>query len=205
MAHSHAACLKVFISLLEQHSWVSHPSSVCVSPGGGEGLALRVWVFWIVLFFLIRSSLQVRIALQLDDGCRLQDSFCSRQTLWELLNHFAQTRWALWANPRLLPTPSWQRSEAYTVLWPGPWLLGFCRPDWDDWRPALAGIGSSTSWPAGLLVVQEEQGYASIFVGTQKIPRTDDELRPRWDVGCTSPCLCKICVWDPRLERAKSC
>ncbi|KAM5216951.1 tether containing UBX domain for GLUT4 isoform 4-T4 [Hipposideros larvatus] len=34
----------------------------------------------------------IRIALQLDDGSRLQDTFCSGQTLWELLNHFAQTR-----------------------------------------------------------------------------------------------------------------
>ncbi|XP_021522012.2 tether containing UBX domain for GLUT4 isoform X4 [Aotus nancymaae] len=34
----------------------------------------------------------VRIALQLDDGSRLQDTFCSGQTLWELLSHFAQTR-----------------------------------------------------------------------------------------------------------------
>uniref|UniRef100_A0A8C5YWK2 ASPSCR1 tether for SLC2A4, UBX domain containing n=1 Tax=Marmota marmota marmota TaxID=9994 RepID=A0A8C5YWK2_MARMA len=34
----------------------------------------------------------VRIALQLDDGSRLQDTFCSGQTLWELLSHFAPTR-----------------------------------------------------------------------------------------------------------------
>lgn len=34
----------------------------------------------------------VRVALQLDDGSRLQDTFCSGQTLWELLDHFAQTR-----------------------------------------------------------------------------------------------------------------
>uniref|UniRef100_A0A8D2JN04 Uncharacterized protein n=1 Tax=Sciurus vulgaris TaxID=55149 RepID=A0A8D2JN04_SCIVU len=34
----------------------------------------------------------VRIALQLDDGSRLQDTFCSGQTLWELLSHFGQTR-----------------------------------------------------------------------------------------------------------------
>nr|KAF6454787.1 ASPSCR1 tether for SLC2A4, UBX domain containing [Rousettus aegyptiacus] len=34
----------------------------------------------------------VRIALQLDDGSRLQDTFCCGQTLWELLSHFAQTR-----------------------------------------------------------------------------------------------------------------
>lgn len=35
---------------------------------------------------------QVRIALQLDDGSRLQDTFCLGQTLWELLSHFPQTR-----------------------------------------------------------------------------------------------------------------
>uniref|UniRef100_H0X6Y4 Tether containing UBX domain for GLUT4 n=1 Tax=Otolemur garnettii TaxID=30611 RepID=H0X6Y4_OTOGA len=34
----------------------------------------------------------VRIAVQLDDGSRLQDTFCSGQTLWELLSHFPQTR-----------------------------------------------------------------------------------------------------------------
>ncbi|NXP54364.1 ASPC1 protein, partial [Heliornis fulica] len=34
----------------------------------------------------------VRIALQLDDGSRLQDTFHCQQTLWELLNHFAKIR-----------------------------------------------------------------------------------------------------------------
>ncbi|NXA04146.1 ASPC1 protein, partial [Sapayoa aenigma] len=34
----------------------------------------------------------VRIALQLDDGSRLQDTFLCQQTLWELLNHFAKIR-----------------------------------------------------------------------------------------------------------------
>uniref|UniRef100_A0A8C6JIT9 Uncharacterized protein n=1 Tax=Melopsittacus undulatus TaxID=13146 RepID=A0A8C6JIT9_MELUD len=34
----------------------------------------------------------VRIALQLDDGSRLQDTFLCEQTLWELLNHFAKIR-----------------------------------------------------------------------------------------------------------------
>lgn len=41
---------------------------------------------------LSRLSSQVRIALQLDDGSRLQGTFCSGQTLWELLSHFPQTR-----------------------------------------------------------------------------------------------------------------
>uniref|UniRef100_A0A8D0G419 ASPSCR1 tether for SLC2A4, UBX domain containing n=1 Tax=Strix occidentalis caurina TaxID=311401 RepID=A0A8D0G419_STROC len=35
-------------------------------------------------------SRTVRIALQLDDGSRLQDAFHCQQTLWELLNHFAK-------------------------------------------------------------------------------------------------------------------
>ncbi|NXL93414.1 ASPC1 protein, partial [Alectura lathami] len=38
------------------------------------------------------SGNTVRIALQLDDGSRLQDTFLCQQTLWELLNHFAKTR-----------------------------------------------------------------------------------------------------------------
>ncbi|XP_033896886.3 tether containing UBX domain for GLUT4-like isoform X1 [Acipenser ruthenus] len=39
---------------------------------------------------LVEST--VRIALQLEDGSRLQDSFSCGQTLWELINHFPQTR-----------------------------------------------------------------------------------------------------------------
>ncbi|XP_058140905.1 tether containing UBX domain for GLUT4 isoform X2 [Dasypus novemcinctus] len=35
---------------------------------------------------------RVRVALQLEDGSRWQDTFCSGQTLWELLHHFPQTR-----------------------------------------------------------------------------------------------------------------
>ncbi|XP_015275846.1 PREDICTED: tether containing UBX domain for GLUT4 isoform X2 [Gekko japonicus] len=38
------------------------------------------------------TETMVRIALQLDDGSRLQDTFCSSQTLREILDHFAQTR-----------------------------------------------------------------------------------------------------------------
>ncbi|XP_062311926.1 tether containing UBX domain for GLUT4, partial [Osmerus eperlanus] len=33
----------------------------------------------------------VRIALQMEDGSRLQGSFSSGQTLWDLLTHFPQT------------------------------------------------------------------------------------------------------------------
>uniref|UniRef100_A0A8K9XY74 ASPSCR1 tether for SLC2A4, UBX domain containing n=1 Tax=Oncorhynchus mykiss TaxID=8022 RepID=A0A8K9XY74_ONCMY len=37
----------------------------------------------------------VRIALQMEDGTRLQGTFSSGQTLWELLTHFPQTRFLL--------------------------------------------------------------------------------------------------------------
>ncbi|PNJ87325.1 ASPSCR1 isoform 8 [Pongo abelii] len=63
----------------------------------------------------------VRIALQLDDGSRLQDSFCSGQTLWELLSHFAQTSpwtgslwtgslWtgSPWTGSQWCATPTWR-------------------------------------------------------------------------------------------------
>uniref|UniRef100_A0A8C9GTX3 TUG ubiquitin-like domain-containing protein n=1 Tax=Piliocolobus tephrosceles TaxID=591936 RepID=A0A8C9GTX3_9PRIM len=50
------------------------------------------WLPFFLRNFLTSGTLQVRIALQLDDGSRLQASFCSGQTLWELLSHFAQTR-----------------------------------------------------------------------------------------------------------------
>lgn len=38
------------------------------------------------------SESVVRVALQLEDGSRLQDTFSAAQTLWELLCHFPQTR-----------------------------------------------------------------------------------------------------------------
>ncbi|KAI2585758.1 ASPSCR1 tether for SLC2A4, UBX domain containing [Homo sapiens] len=53
----------------------------------------------------------VRIALQLDDGSRLQDSFCSGQTLWELLSHFPQiSPWtgSPWTGSRWCATPTWR-------------------------------------------------------------------------------------------------
>ncbi|XP_072601844.1 tether containing UBX domain for GLUT4 isoform X4 [Vulpes vulpes] len=53
----------------------------------------------------------VRIALQLDDGSRLQDTFCSGQTLWELLNHFAQTRERLEQPSEASPVCVYMRDE----------------------------------------------------------------------------------------------
>ncbi|XP_028314234.1 tether containing UBX domain for GLUT4 [Gouania willdenowi] len=37
-----------------------------------------------------QADSQIRIALQMEDGSRLQDSFSSGQSLWELLRHFPQ-------------------------------------------------------------------------------------------------------------------
>ncbi|XP_076791425.1 tether containing UBX domain for GLUT4 isoform X5 [Arvicanthis niloticus] len=53
----------------------------------------------------------VRIAVQLDDGSRLQDAFCSRQTLWELLSHFAQTRERLQQLGERTPVCVYMRDE----------------------------------------------------------------------------------------------
>ncbi|PNJ87321.1 ASPSCR1 isoform 4, partial [Pongo abelii] len=57
----------------------------------------------------------VRIALQLDDGSRLQDSFCSGQTLWELLSHFAQTRECLQHPGGATPVCVYTRDEPCSV------------------------------------------------------------------------------------------
>ncbi|XP_045425697.1 tether containing UBX domain for GLUT4 isoform X2 [Lemur catta] len=53
----------------------------------------------------------VRIAVQLDDGSRLQDTFCSRQTLWELLSHFPQTRECLQPPGGATPVCVYMRDE----------------------------------------------------------------------------------------------
>ncbi|XP_075702341.1 tether containing UBX domain for GLUT4 isoform X2 [Rhinoderma darwinii] len=40
----------------------------------------------------VAESMKVRVALQLEEGARLQDEFLCSQTLWEVLTHFSQTR-----------------------------------------------------------------------------------------------------------------
>ncbi|KAM5309040.1 tether containing UBX domain for GLUT4 isoform 2-T3 [Glossophaga mutica] len=53
----------------------------------------------------------VRIALQLDDGSRLQDTFRSGQTLWELLVHFSETRACLEQRWEASPVCVYMRDE----------------------------------------------------------------------------------------------
>ncbi|NXH15450.1 ASPC1 protein, partial [Bucco capensis] len=53
----------------------------------------------------------VRIALQLDDGCRLQNTFLCQQTLWELLNHFGKTREFLEQHGEFCPVCIYMRDE----------------------------------------------------------------------------------------------
>ncbi|XP_010075816.1 PREDICTED: tether containing UBX domain for GLUT4, partial [Pterocles gutturalis] len=53
----------------------------------------------------------VRIALQLDDGSRLQDTFLCQQTLWELLNHFAKIREFLEQHGEFSPVCIYMRDE----------------------------------------------------------------------------------------------
>ncbi|NWQ79843.1 ASPC1 protein, partial [Columbina picui] len=53
----------------------------------------------------------VRIALQLDDGSRLQDTFLCQQTLWELLNHFAKIRELMEQHGEFSPVCVYMRDE----------------------------------------------------------------------------------------------
>ncbi|NXQ43081.1 ASPC1 protein, partial [Catharus fuscescens] len=53
----------------------------------------------------------VRIALQLDDGSRFQDTFLCQQTLWELLNHFAKIRELMEQHGELSPVCIYMRDE----------------------------------------------------------------------------------------------
>ncbi|KAG9334562.1 hypothetical protein JZ751_007498 [Albula glossodonta] len=43
----------------------------------------------------VAGESRVRIALQLEDGSRVQDSFSSAQTLWDLISYFPQIRYVL--------------------------------------------------------------------------------------------------------------
>ncbi|ETE70361.1 Tether containing UBX domain for GLUT4, partial [Ophiophagus hannah] len=53
----------------------------------------------------------IRIALQLDDGSRLQDTFSSSQTLWDILHHFAQTREYVEEQSEVSPVCIYMRDE----------------------------------------------------------------------------------------------
>ncbi|XP_053939570.1 tether containing UBX domain for GLUT4 isoform X4 [Cuculus canorus] len=53
----------------------------------------------------------VRIALQLDDGSRLQDTFLCQQTLWELLNHFENIRELMEQRGEFSPVCIYMRDE----------------------------------------------------------------------------------------------
>nr|XP_032620410.1 tether containing UBX domain for GLUT4 isoform X3 [Chelonoidis abingdonii] len=54
---------------------------------------------------------RVQIALQLDSGSRLQDTFRSGQTLWELLSHFTQTRECMEQHGEFSPVCIYMRDE----------------------------------------------------------------------------------------------
>uniref|UniRef100_A0A8D2PLW8 ASPSCR1 tether for SLC2A4, UBX domain containing n=1 Tax=Zosterops lateralis melanops TaxID=1220523 RepID=A0A8D2PLW8_ZOSLA len=57
------------------------------------------------------AGASVRIALQLDDGSRLQDTFLCQQTLWEVLNHFAKIRELMEEHGELSPVCIYMRDE----------------------------------------------------------------------------------------------
>ncbi|NXS06905.1 ASPC1 protein, partial [Neodrepanis coruscans] len=59
----------------------------------------------------VGAGTTVRIALQLDDGSRLQDTFLCQQTLWELLNHFAKIRELMEQHGEFCPVCIYMRDE----------------------------------------------------------------------------------------------
>ncbi|XP_066471420.1 tether containing UBX domain for GLUT4 [Tiliqua scincoides] len=59
----------------------------------------------------VETETTVRIALQLDNGSRLQDTFSSSQTLWEILGHFAQTREYVEQHCEISPVCIYMRDE----------------------------------------------------------------------------------------------
>ncbi|NXN16860.1 ASPC1 protein, partial [Indicator maculatus] len=59
----------------------------------------------------VETGNTVRIALQLDDGSRLQDTFLCQQTLWELLNHFAKIREFMEQHGEFSPVCIYMRDE----------------------------------------------------------------------------------------------
>ncbi|CAN9509914.1 unnamed protein product [Ophioblennius macclurei] len=58
-----------------------------------------------------QTEAQVRIALQMEDGSRLQDSFSSGQSLWELITHFPEIRASLPSESGSTPVCVYMRDE----------------------------------------------------------------------------------------------
>lgn len=59
----------------------------------------------------LAADSQVRIALQMEDGARLQDSFSCGQSLWELLTHFPQISVLLLSKSDAIPVCVYMRDE----------------------------------------------------------------------------------------------
>nr|KAF6295121.1 ASPSCR1 tether for SLC2A4, UBX domain containing [Myotis myotis] len=92
----------------------------------------------------------VRIALQLDDGSRLQGTFCSGQTLWELLSHFAQTRACLEQPWEASPVCVYMRDEVGLRLHPpGGSRCHEAQPAFQSGNPSLPLLPSPALEAAG--------------------------------------------------------
>ncbi|XP_037769722.1 tether containing UBX domain for GLUT4 isoform X3 [Chelonia mydas] len=74
------------------------------APGSGGSL-------WEAELRCRRVRSEVQIALQLNSGSRLQDTFHSGQTLWELLSHFTQTRECVEQHGEFSPVCIYMRDE----------------------------------------------------------------------------------------------
>lgn len=88
--------LKPMHTVCTPEAWVDCCSSFRLIIDSSLWLVYKVWYCGICLNYscvlLWFHVPQVRIALQMEDGSRLQGSFSCGQSLWELLTHFPQIR-----------------------------------------------------------------------------------------------------------------
>ncbi|XP_027626528.1 tether containing UBX domain for GLUT4 [Tupaia chinensis] len=158
----------------------------------------------------------VRVALQLDDGPRLQGTFCSGQTLWELLSHFAQTREWLQRSDEAVPMAGEAALRSTTLqslgLAGGSAVIRFvmkrCDPvgRQDPGVPRSQAPGSLTSclpaeWTAGSLPLDsEELSRGSLSCQDDAGPSRSgsmDSLGPKPEAAPASPGAKEPAVFVP--------
>lgn len=140
------------------------PQYLC--PGGGEFLALGIWVCWDSVF-LPNSGLtshlsrfELHYSWMMAPGCRTLFVPARRSGSSSAILYRPGELWQ--ADPRLFPAPSWQRSETHTVL------LALAFAVLTEWRCAVEGLGSSASRPAGLLSSKESKSVPPSLSGLKR-------------------------------------
>uniref|UniRef100_A0A2K5N957 ASPSCR1 tether for SLC2A4, UBX domain containing n=1 Tax=Cercocebus atys TaxID=9531 RepID=A0A2K5N957_CERAT len=128
----------------------------------------------------------VRIALQLDDGSRLQDCFCSGQSLWELLSHFPEPGgfpWALGSQCEVMGEAALRGTTLQSLgLTGGSATIRFVMKCCDPVDKTPGSLGSSVS------SVSAGQAAASTSLPLESGELSRGDLS-RWeDVDTSGPC-----------------